>query len=175
VILTGLIGILIYWLGPRTLTKIEGEPLLIEDLRRRREELYQEIADLTATAQVSAKSQGREQAFNTTFVKSRDRVLDTITSLPFLMRQFVKRESLEELLEATNKQFQSDTKTITDATEREAFERLVRAAATVRRVDSLIYIHRALKLWLPPHVIFTSLMLALLLVHIVQVTYYLWR
>lgn len=175
VILTGLIGILIYWGGPRMLTRIEGEPLLIEDLRRRREELYQEIADLTATAQINAKNQGREAAFTGGFLKSRDRVLDTITSLPFLMRQYLKKEELEELLVATEKQFQGEANKIADTTEREAFNRLVRAAATVRRVDALIYVHRALKLWLPPHVIFTSLMLALMLVHIIQVTYYVWR
>src|SRR5262249_45032090 len=152
-----------------------GEPLLIEDLRLRREELYQEIADLTATAQIDAKEKGREKEFAATFLRGRDRVLDTITSLPFLMRQYLQRESLEQLLDAMQKQFQGDANSITDQREKDVFVRLVRAAATVRRVDALIYIHRALKLWLPPHVIFTSLMLALLLVHIVQVTYYLWR
>jgi Fe-S-cluster-containing dehydrogenase component/CRP-like cAMP-binding protein len=175
VILTGIFGILIYYFGPRTLTKIEGEPLLIEDLRLRREELYQEIADLTATAQINAKEGGREGEFNTQFLSGRDRVLDTITSLPFLMRQYLKKETLEQLLDGTQKDFQAAANKITDPKEKEAFVRLVRAAATVRRVDALIYVHRALKLWLPPHVIFTSLMLALLLVHIVQVTYYLWR
>ncbi|MBL8150836.1 MAG: cyclic nucleotide-binding domain-containing protein, partial [Blastocatellia bacterium] len=84
VILTGLFGILIYWAGPRTLTKIEGEPLLIEDLRLRREELYQEIANLTATARVNAKNQNREPEFNKQFVNARNRVLDTVMSLPFL-------------------------------------------------------------------------------------------
>lgn len=175
VILTGLFGILIYWMGPRTLTKIEGEPLLIEDLRRKREELYQEIADVTATAQVTAKGEGREKTFADTFLKGRDRVLDKITSLPFLMRQYFGKESLEQLLDSMEKQFQPDANKLSNPIEREAFVRLVRAAATVRRVDALIYVHRALKLWLPPHVIFTSLMLALMLVHIIQVIYYLWR
>ncbi|MEW6736018.1 MAG: cyclic nucleotide-binding domain-containing protein, partial [Acidobacteriota bacterium] len=175
VILTGLFGILIYWVGPRALTKIEGEPLLIEDLRLRREELYQEIADLTATARQTAKGQGREQEFDRKFLAGRDRVLNTITSLGFLMRQYFKRETLDQLLADTQQTFQADTNALADKTEREAFIRLVNAAATVRRIDALIYIHRALKLWLPPHVIFTSLMLALMLVHIVQVTYYLWR
>jgi hypothetical protein len=175
VILTGLLGILIYWAGPRALTKIEGEPLLIEDLRRRREELYQEIADLTATTQINAKNQGREAAFTSTFLKGRDNVLDKITSLSYLMRQYLRKESLETLLNSVEKDFQAEANKLTDPTEREAFIRLIKAAATVRRVDSLIYVHRALKLWLPPHVLFTSLMLALLLVHILQVTYYLWR
>src|SRR5262249_2279881 len=97
-----------------------------------------------------------------------------ITSLPFLMRQYFKTETLDQLIDSTQKQFQGDANSL-HGKEKEAFQRLVRSAATVRRVDALIYIHRALKLWLPPHVIFTSLMLALLLVHIVQVTYYVWR
>ncbi|MFY9223652.1 MAG: cyclic nucleotide-binding domain-containing protein [Blastocatellia bacterium] len=175
VILTGLFGILIYWIGPRTLTKIEGEPLLIEDLRRRREELYQEIADITATCQTKAEQQNRKKDFEGTFLKGRDLVLDTITSLPYLLRQYLKKESVDQLLESAQKEFQRETNKIKDPAERDAFTRLVKAAATVRRIDALVYIHRALKLWLPPHVIFTSLMLALLLVHIVQVTYYLWR
>ena len=41
-----------------------------------------------------------------------------------------------------------------------------------RRVDALIYLHRICKAWLPPHVATTSLMLALMIVHIVQVIYY---
>jgi hypothetical protein len=51
-------------------------------------------------------------------------------------------------------------------------DRLIEAAATLRRVDALISIHKALKLWLPPHIITTALMLVLLLAHIVQVIYF---
>jgi hypothetical protein len=45
----------------------------------------------------------------------------------------------------------------------------VETTATLRRVDSLIYLHQLLKLWLAPHVVSVSIMLALLCVHIVQV------
>jgi Fe-S-cluster-containing dehydrogenase component/CRP-like cAMP-binding protein len=175
VILTGLIGIILYWVGPRILTQIEEEPLLIEDLTQRREELYQEIADVTVTAQINAKEQGREKVFADSFLKARDRVLNTVTSLGFLMQQYLKRQSLDDLLASAEQHFQKDIGSLSNPSEKEAFIRLIRAAATVRRIDALVYIHRALKLWLPPHVIFTSLMLALMLVHIFQVTYYLWR
>ena len=50
--------------------------------------------------------------------------------------------------------------------------RAVEAAVVLRRVDALIYLHRLLKIWLPSHVVTTSLMLALMIVHIVQVIYY---
>ena len=45
----------------------------------------------------------------------------------------------------------------------------IEAMATLRRVDALVYLHRLLKVWVAPHVIFTSLMLALMLLHIAQV------
>jgi len=51
-------------------------------------------------------------------------------------------------------------------------DRAIEAAATLRRIDALIYLHRSLKLWLPPHVASTALMLALMIVHIIQVVYY---
>jgi hypothetical protein len=48
----------------------------------------------------------------------------------------------------------------------------VENAATLRRVDALVYLHRLLKLWLPPHVLFTSIMLVLMAIHIIQVVYF---
>jgi Fe-S-cluster-containing dehydrogenase component len=51
-------------------------------------------------------------------------------------------------------------------------DQAVASTVTLRRIDALIYLHRLLKLWLPPHVATTALMLALLLVHIVQVIYF---
>ncbi len=174
VILTGLIGLLLYWIGPRTLTQIEGEPLLVEDLIRRRQELFQEIADVTLTSQSEAEQQGRQQQFAANFLGTRDKVLDLTTSLGFLMRQYFKRESLDDLLKSIHTLFEPDTSKL-DKSEKDAFLRLLDAAVIIRRIDALIYIHRALKIWLPPHVISTSVMLATMLIHIVQVTYYLWK
>jgi hypothetical protein len=59
-----------------------------------------------------------------------------------------------------------------DGASRQAFQRLIRSAVTLRRVDALIALHRALRLWLAPHVIFTSIMLALMVIHILQVIYF---
>ena len=42
VIVSGVVGIISYWVSPRILTRIEGEPLLIEDLRARQRELVGE-------------------------------------------------------------------------------------------------------------------------------------
>jgi hypothetical protein len=43
---------------------------------------------------------------------------------------------------------------------------------TLRRIDALIYLHRTLKIWLIPHIVSTSLMLALMLIHVLQVIYF---
>jgi hypothetical protein len=56
--------------------------------------------------------------------------------------------------------------------ERVLLQSAVETAVTLRRVDALIFLHKVLRLWLPPHVISTSLMLALMLVHIIQVVYF---
>lgn len=175
VILTGLVGVLLYQLGPRMLTKIEGEPLLAEDLMRRRDELYQEIADLTITAQEQADKEGRGAQFRQTFLPARDRVIRAVLSLRFLLRQYARRETLEALLADARKRFGDAIAQQTNAAEQEIMRQIIDAIATIRRIDALLYIHRALKLWMPPHVISTSVMLALLVVHIAQVVYYLWR
>lgn len=175
VILTGLVGILIYQFGPRLLTQIEEEPLLLEDLVRRREELYQEIADLLETAQSEARKHHTESEFIAFFLPARDRVLKLTTSLSFLFRNYLYREPLDTLLEAMGWIFQPDQNQLKTKSEQQIFKRIVEAAVTARRIDSLVYLHRALRLWLPPHVITTSFMLVLLLAHIFQVIYYLWR
>ena len=51
-------------------------------------------------------------------------------------------------------------------------DQAIAAAVTLRRLEALIYLQRLLKLWLPPHVATTALMLALLAVHIIQVIYF---
>ena len=48
----------------------------------------------------------------------------------------------------------------------------VETAATLSRVEALIMLHKTLKVWIPPHVISTALMIALMLVHIGQVIFF---
>jgi hypothetical protein len=79
------------------------------------------------------------------------------------------------MLESARKEFEPTASQITDEKDRRRFNRAVEAAATLRRIDALILLHRSLRLWLPPHVISTSVMLALMIVHIIQVVYYAWK
>jgi hypothetical protein len=48
----------------------------------------------------------------------------------------------------------------------------VENAATLRRVDAIVLLHKLLRIWVAPHVLFTAMMLILMLIHIVQVVYF---
>jgi hypothetical protein len=162
VILTGLFGILCYFVAPRMLTRIEGQPLLIEDLLARRDELREELGATMAAASPEAKDVIRK------------RVLKRCLSLGFLLRQYLRRESLDQLVSAVSATLKPAAKSLS-AYEQGNFFSAVEKAVTMRRVDALIYLHQSLKLWLAPHVILTSLMLALMIVHIIQVIFFLAR
>ena len=162
VILTGLFGIFVYLAAPRMLTRIEGSPLLIDDLKQRRTELQREIASVASSISPALSD----------FI--RRRVIPRFISGGYLLRQYLQREPLEKMLEAARLEYKPFTDTLTEA-ERNGLLKVVEAAATLRRVDALIYLHQLLKIWLPPHVLSTSLMLALMIVHIIQVVYYLAR
>ena len=160
VIFTGILGIFIYVFAPRKLTKIEGSPLLIDDLRDRREELQNEIAEISG------------QAGEPLYSILKKKVVPRFVSFGFLLRQFLRREDLEQLVESAKGGFKRERKKLTDEKDRQKLDRAIEAAVSLRRIDALIYLHRSLKLWLPPHVASTALMLALMIVHIIQVIYY---
>ena len=160
VIATGLFGIACYIVAPRMLTKIEGSPLLIDDLKQRRAELQERLAEIGSSPSEPLRTIVRKK------------VIPRFVAFGYLMRQYLKREGLDELLESAKQEFASESGALAEEKDRKALERAIESAATLRRVDALIYLHRLLKIWLPPHVITTSLMLALMIVHIIQVIYY---
>lgn len=160
VILSGVVGVLSYWIAPRILTRIEGEPLLIEDLESRRAEL------LTEQRTLLEKSEG--------WLK--DEILQKIypryMSTGYLFRQMLRREDLKALLAEAREEFKEQTTRVATDDEREVLLDVLETAITLRRVDALIWLHRALKFWIPVHVLSTSLMLALMIAHIVQVVFF---
>ena len=83
--------------------------------------------------------------------------------------QYLRREDLTRMLAEAREEFQGDAESLSDPKARRSLMEAVEATATLRRVDSLIYLHQLLKLWLAPHVVSASIMLALLCVHITQV------
>lgn len=159
VIFTGIVGIFLYFVAPRMLTRIEGAPLLLDDLRARREELQKEIAAIGSASEAVQR-----------LVKKR--VVPRFISFRYLLRQYLRRESLEQMIEKAKAGFSKERAQLADEKDRRSLDKVIEDAATLRRIDALIYLHRSMKLWLPPHVATTSLMLALMIVHIIQVIYY---
>lgn len=160
VIASGLFGTLTYLVLPRFMTRIEREPLLLEDLIARRKELRNELVRATADTSNPKLKELIQQ-------KVRRRFL----GLGYLMKQYFKREDLQTMLAEARKEFRSAA----DEMNRTDDARLMDAvenAATLRRVDALIYLHQGLKLWVAPHVLFTALMLVLMVIHIIQAVYF---
>ena len=156
-IVSGLFGITCYFIVPRIMTSIEGDPLLIEDLRARRDELRETLGLIDTSddqLRVLIKGKMRKHFF----------------SLRYLLMQYVKRDELKIVLSDAQKEFRADWDALGDPVFRSSLREAVDATATLRRVDSLIYLHQLLKLWLAPHVVSVSIMLALLCVHVVQVS-----
>jgi Fe-S-cluster-containing dehydrogenase component/CRP-like cAMP-binding protein len=159
-LLSGIVGIFSYWVMPRIMTRIEGEPLLVEDLEARRKELRSD------TRTILEKSDGwlKEEI--------RDRVYPRFLSWGFLWRQIWRREELKALLAQARQEFKDRTTRQATDEERELLIDAVETAVTLRRVDALLTLHWLLRFWIPMHIAATSMMLALMLVHIAQVVFF---
>jgi hypothetical protein len=158
-ILTGLWGLLCYVVVPRIMTSIEGDPLLIEDLEARRAELRADIE------KIRSDSDDETRALI-------DKMRRYFSSFAYLLRQCLQREELTASLAKARLRFKSE---ITAPPEKEKHDQILKAverSAVLRRVEALIYLHRLLKLWIAPHVISTSVMLALMIVHVVQAVFF---
>jgi len=160
VILSGVVGIISYWVAPRILTRIEGEPLLIEDLEARQKELQNDVRTNLE------KSDG--------WVKDEivEKIHPRFMSRGFLFRQLLGREDLKALLAKAREDFRERTTRVATEDERELLLDAIETAVTLRRIDALLWLHRSLRWWIPVHVISTALMLSLLVVHVIQVTFF---
>ena len=88
------------------------------------------------------------------------------------MRQYIRREDLKTILAEAREEFEETADELAGTQSRRILLEAVETAVTLRRVESLVYLHQLLKLWLAPHVVATSLMLALMIVHIIQVVFF---
>ncbi len=159
VILSGLFGVASYIVVPRIMTSIEGDPLLLEDLEARRDELRTTLADI-ATGDAELRRTVEQKVFR------------RFLSLGFLFRQYVRREELTDMLAAGRGEFKDEANQLENPEARKVLIEAIESAATLRRVDALVYLHKLLKIWVAPHVVSTSLMLTLMIVHIVQVLFF---
>ena len=160
VLVSGVIGVIAYIVAPRIMTRIEGEPLLVEDLEARREELRKQAASILEESEGWLKDEIRE------------RVYPRYSSFGFLWRQLSRREELKALLAQAREEFKSYTMRTATPEERELLLSAVETAVTLRRVEALLFLHRTLRSWIPIHVVSTAAMLALMLVHIAQVVFF---
>ena len=157
-IVSGLFGIACYIIVPRIMTSIEGDPLLIEDLKARRAELRETLAKIDTS----------DDDLRRLIEK---KVRKKFLSLSYLMRQYLRRETLSDLLAEAREKFEGQASGLSDPKARRQLIEAVETTATLRRVDSLIYLHQLLKMWLAPHVVTSAIMLALMIVHIIQVVF----
>ena len=144
VILTGIWGLLSYWLGPRHLARLEDGPMLFDDLLRRRAELRSDLAAFLAGSADAAALRSLVARFS---------------SLRAVAGDMVAMVPLAEAIRAET------------ARRPPGHAPAVEAAVALRRIEGLLLIHRMMLSWLPPHVVFTSLMLGMLVIHIFQVIY----
>ena len=160
VIASGIFGAACYFFVPRLMTRIEREPLLIEDLEARQAELRHELLRF------------EEQAGSAELSKLiRARVRRRFLGIRYLLRQYLRCEDLNTMLADARGEFNEEA----DRMSRSDYTQLMDAvenAATLGRVEALIYLHRMLKLWLAPHVLFTSIMLVLMVIHVAQAIYF---
>jgi Fe-S-cluster-containing dehydrogenase component/CRP-like cAMP-binding protein len=159
-ILSGIVGVICYLVAPRIMTRIEGEPLLIEDLENRRKELLLDLRTILNKSEGWLKDELRE------------RVYPRFLSWGFLWRQLSRREELKALLAQARQEFKDRTQRLATEEERELLISAVETAVTLRRVDALLALHWLLRFWIPLHIVATAAMLALMLVHIVQVVFF---
>ncbi len=159
-ILTGIFGVICYVVVPRIMTSIEGDPLLIEDLEGRRAELRADLEKIDSACDAETRSLIEKQIKRHFF------------SFSYLMTEFIRREELTATLAKARLRFKAEILTPTAKERRDQILKAVERSAVLRRVEALIYLHRLLKAWVAPHVIATSIMLALMLVHIIQVVFF---
>jgi chromosome segregation and condensation protein ScpB len=133
---------------------------LIEDLEGRQAELRQELADISDKADEPTRELIDRKMRRHFF------------SLSYLLRQYLRREELSAMLAKARLQFRTEMAAIEDKEKRGLALKALERMATLRRVEGLIYLHRLLKVWIAPHVISTSVMLVLMVVHIVQVVFF---
>jgi len=159
-ILTGLFGVACYVLVPRIMTSIEGDPLLIEDLEGRRAELRGELEKIDRACDADTR----------TLIDQKIR--KHFFSISYLLRQYTRREELTASLAKARLRFKAEILAPAAKEKRDQILKAVERSAVLRRVEALIYLHRLLKIWVAPHVIATSIMIALMVVHIVQVVFF---
>ena len=134
--------------------------MLSSDLERRRAELRDQLGTIA----------GQTDEVTRRFIDGK--VRRHFFSLAYLLRQYILSEELTMSLAKARLHFKAEINSTPEKEQRNLLLQAIERSATLRRVEALIYLHRLLKIWVAPHVISTSVMLALMIVHIAQVVFF---
>ena len=92
------------------MTKIEGEPLLIDDLIARRTELQSELRDTAASSSEQAR-------------KLVSRAVSRFLSFGYLLKQYLSRAPLGGMLASASRRYQKEAESLGNPSDRRKFER----------------------------------------------------
>lgn len=157
-VVSGLFGALAYYSIPRLMTDIEEEPLLIEDLITRRQQLLQEVEaelndDELLRQPINSALGGR------------------LSGIRESWGQCLRREALQTSFDKARSRLKRHLEKL-NSEQRTTFEIAIDNAVILRRLEALIFLHRVLKYWLVPHIVFAALMTGFLVVHIFQALFF---
>jgi Fe-S-cluster-containing dehydrogenase component len=135
VIASGIFGAASYIFVPRLMTRIEREPLLVEDLQARQAELRTELIRAADRAETPELKLSIQKDVRRRFL-----------GFGYLLKQYLRRDDLNTMLAAARRDFRGHADNMSRADQTQLLE-AVENAATLRRVDALVYLHSLLKLW----------------------------
>jgi Fe-S-cluster-containing dehydrogenase component len=158
VIASGIFGGWVYRALPRLLTEIEGTPRLIEDIGEETDDLAQQRAEL---------AQGRPPAFHS-LVETMRRDL---SAHRWTTQIVLKRLPEPPFVRAIKEKYRPEVLKL-GSEHRLAMEQVLEGLCRERHLAAQRVLHRAMRVWLTPHILATVAMGLLLILHLVQVVWY---
>ncbi len=158
-IVSGLLG---WWLTKRVpplLTAIEEEPAIIEDLLQAKENYYRSLVEL---------SQGKSEQFRGIVERRLRREVDSWSRM---WRFYSGRMTLSHALPTFQAEFEPQVNQLRED-ERADFKRVVENTLRINKLNAELFLQRVLRRWLTLHIVISSAMAALAVVHIFSVFYY---
>ncbi len=158
-IVSGLFGWWITKRVPPMLTAMEEEPVIVEDLLELKENYCRRVVEL---------SQGKSETFRRAVSR---RLRPEMESWSRMARFIVKRSTLDPELAPFQSKFEAEVKRLPEV-EQADFKRLIETALRINKANAELFLQRVLRRWLTMHIVISTAMAALAVVHIVSVFYY---
>ena len=158
-IVSGLFG---WWITkkiPPLLTAVEEEPAIIEDLLESKENYYRAVVEL---------SQGKSEQFRDVVARGLRREMD---SWSLMIRFYRDTATVQSQLGDFQKKYAAIQDRLPES-ERQDFKRVVENTLRINKVNAELFLQRVLRRWLTLHIVISTAMAALAIVHIFSVFYY---